>query len=87
MKTPSGLYELKYFFTPGIMKADGTTISNKSVKDMIAGLVAGEDASKPLSDQEIVEQLTEKGIRIARRTVAKYRLMLKIPPSHLRKGF
>lgn len=87
MQTPIGLYELKYFFTPGIKRADGSQISNKSVKDIIANMVADEDTAHPLSDQEIVERLTKEGIEIARRTVAKYRLMLRIPPSHLRKGF
>lgn len=87
MKTPGGIYELKYFFTPGIKTADGTEISNKTVKDIIATLVGNEDAEKPLSDQEIMEKLQEKGISIARRTIAKYRLMLHIPPSHLRKSY
>jgi RNA polymerase sigma-54 factor len=87
MKTPLGLFELKYFFTPGIKMADGSQVSNMTVKDILAALVAAEDDSKPLSDQELVEQLKEKGINIARRTVAKYRLVLRIPPSHMRKGF
>ena len=85
MRTPIGTYELKYFFTPGIMTKDGTSISNKSVKDMIANLVADEDLAKPLSDQAIMEKLKSSGVDIARRTVAKYRIVLKIPPSHLRK--
>jgi RNA polymerase sigma-54 factor len=50
-------------------------------------MVSNEDGTSPLSDQDIVENLTEQGIKIARRTVAKYRLMLRIPPSHMRKGF
>jgi RNA polymerase sigma-54 factor len=87
MQTPSGMFELKYFFTPGIRTADGTEISNTSVKDIIANLVANEDKAKPLSDQELMEQLKAQGISIARRTIAKYRLMLRIPPSHMRKGF
>lgn len=87
MQTPGGLFELKYFFTPGIKTTDGKEISNKSVKDMIANFVAGEDTSNPLSDQEIMGRLTENGINIARRTIAKYRLVLKIPPSHMRKGY
>jgi RNA polymerase sigma-54 factor len=87
MKTPLGLFEMKYFFTPGIKTSDGSQVSNMTVKDMISTMVASEDSSKPLSDQEIVQALTEKGIKIARRTVAKYRLVLRIPPSHMRKGF
>jgi RNA polymerase sigma-54 factor len=87
MKTPIGTYELKYFFTPGIKTANGTEVSNKTVKDIIANMVANEDLEKPLSDQEIVAQLKEQGINIARRTVAKYRLVLRIPPSHMRRHY
>ncbi len=87
MQTPSGIFEMKYFFTPGIKTADGTSMSNKTVKDIIATMVANEDTSKPLSDQSILGALKKKGIRIARRTVAKYRLMLRIPPSHMRKRY
>jgi RNA polymerase sigma-54 factor len=86
MRTPIGVFELKYFFTPGIATSDGEQISNKTVKDMISTLVADEDPTKPLSDQEIMSKLKEKGIKIARRTISKYRLVLKIPPSHLRKS-
>ena len=85
IKIPGGVYELKYFFTRGIRRADGSEISNKTVKDIIAQLVSNENPAKPLSDQEIMEQLKKQGIGIARRTIAKYRLMLRIPPSHLRK--
>ena len=87
MQTPIGLFEMKYFFTPGIKTSDGSQVSNMTVKDMISTMVAAEEPEKPLSDQEIVEALTAKGINIARRTVAKYRLVLRIPPSHMRKGF
>ncbi len=85
MRTPSGVFELKYFFSPGVTTSDGQQVSNKTVKDIIATLVSKEDPSKPLSDQEIVEQLKKKGISVARRTVAKYRTVLRIPPSHMRK--
>lgn len=85
MKTPSGLFEMKYFFTPGLKTMDGQSISNRSAKDMLAALVSGEDPEKPFSDIELVEKLKEQGLNIARRTVAKYRLELRIPPSHLRK--
>jgi len=87
MQTPVGMYEMKYFFTPGIKTADGQEISNKTVKDIIDQMVAGEDKAAPLSDQEIMERLKQQGIEVARRTIAKYRLLLHIPPSHLRKGF
>ncbi len=85
MRTPRGIFEMKYFFTPGIKTADGSQVSNKTVKDMIATMVAEEDSAKPLSDQTILKMLEEQGIKIARRTIAKYRLVLKIPPSHMRK--
>ncbi len=85
MRTPVGTYELKYFFTPGIKTEGGNSISNASVKDMIKQMVAEEDPTKPLSDQAIMQKLEEKGIKVARRTVAKYRIILKIPPSHMRK--
>ncbi|MBL7076229.1 MAG: RNA polymerase factor sigma-54 [Kiritimatiellae bacterium] len=85
MRTPRGIFEMKYFFTPGIKTADGSSVSNKTVKDMIATMVTEEDPAKPLSDQAILKKLDEEGIKIARRTIAKYRLVLKIPPSHMRK--
>ena len=85
MQTPIGILEMKYFFTPGIRTADGTEVSNKTVKDMINSMVGSEDIDRPLSDQEIMERLRGQGIKIARRTIAKYRLMLRIPPSHMRK--
>jgi len=87
MKTPSGIFEMKYFFTPGIRTSNGQQVSNKTVKDVIANLVAGENQAKPLSDQEIMNLLLERGIKIARRTIAKYRLVLRIPPSHMRKTY
>ena len=87
MRTPIGTYELKYFFTPGIKTKNGADVSNKSVKEMISNMVANEDTAKPLSDQAIMEKLKADGIDVARRTVAKYRIVLKIPPSHMRKRF
>lgn len=86
MLTPNGLFEMKYFFTPGYQTADGHSVSNKVIKDAIAQLVAAEDAAHPLSDQVIVAKLKEKGMSVARRTIAKYREELRILPSHLRKG-
>jgi RNA polymerase sigma-54 factor len=87
MQTPQGLFEMKFFFTPGFETASGSTLSNTSVKDHISQLVEREDTMKPLSDQEIVALLKEKGIPIARRTVAKYRNELNILPSNLRKKY
>ena len=87
MATPQGVFEMKYFFTPGYETADGVALSNTSVKEAIADLVRHEEARNPLSDKEIVEILSERGIPIARRTVAKYRAELNILPSNLRKQF
>ncbi len=87
MQTPQGLFEMKYFFTPGFETAGGGTMSNTSVKEQIAKLIEREDPTKPMSDQEIVAILREKGIPIARRTVAKYRNELNILPSNLRKKY
>jgi len=85
--TPHGVFDFKYFFTPGYQADSGASVSNTSVKDMINDLIAGEDRSHPLSDQEIVGKLQEKGINIARRTVAKYREELGLLPSNLRRDY
>ena len=85
--TPHGVFEMKYFFTPGYQTAAGESMSNTSVKGAIAELVKGEDTKNPLSDKEIVEILSKRGIPIARRTVAKYRNELNILPSNMRKEF
>jgi len=87
MQTPQGLFEMKYFFTSGIQTANGEGMSNETVKEIVADLFSKEDSSKPLSDQEVVLMLAEKGIVIARRTVAKYRSELNILPSNLRKVY
>jgi len=78
---------MKYFFTSGIQTTSGVGVSNTSVKELIADMIKEEKTSKPLSDEEIVKLLTDKGIKIARRTVAKYRFELNILPSHLRKVY
>ncbi len=83
--TPRGIFELKYFFNSGISKTDGDSLASESVKLKIKNLVSDEDEKNPLSDQKIVELLKKDGIQIARRTVAKYRDMLKILPSSKRK--
>ena len=83
--TPRGIFELKYFFNSGISKTDGDSLASESVKLKIKNLVSDEDVRNPLSDQKIVELLKKEGIQIARRTVAKYRDMLKILPSSKRK--
>jgi RNA polymerase sigma-54 factor len=87
IKTPHGVFDFKYFFTPGYQADGGAAVSNTSVKEMIADTVAGEDKASPLSDQEIVAGLHGKGLTIARRTVAKYREELGILPSNLRRDY
>src|SRR5881409_844471 len=87
MATPQGVFEMKYFFTPGYQTATGESLSNTSVKEAILDLVKHENGSAPLSDHEIVEILGERGIPIARRTVAKYRTELNILPSHMRRKY
>jgi RNA polymerase sigma-54 factor len=85
--TPQGIFELKYFFNSGISKTDGDSVASESVKLKIKDLVENEDPKNPLSDQKIVEALKKDGIKIARRTVAKYRDVLKILPSSKRKKY
>lgn len=85
MKTEVGVFEMKYFFTPGLKTEDGSTVSNKSVQDLIYKLVSQEDPADPLSDQAIEAELKEQGINVARRTISKYRGILRIPPSHRRR--
>ncbi|MEE2727292.1 MAG: RNA polymerase factor sigma-54 [Candidatus Latescibacterota bacterium] len=85
MQTPHGVFELKYFFDSRVSTDDGEDVSARSVKDKIARMVADEDKAKPLSDQEIADRLGEDGLKIARRTIAKYRDQLKIPSQRYRK--
>jgi RNA polymerase sigma-54 factor len=85
VETPQGLFELKFFFHSGIASGDGEMVSSISVKKMIQDLLANEDPSKPLSDQEVAQILKGRGLVIARRTVAKYREELGILPSHQRR--
>lgn len=87
IRTPHGVFDFKYFFTPGYQAESGASVSNTSVKEMIADLINMEDKAAPLSDQELVAKLQEKGITIARRTVAKYREELGILPSNLRRDY
>lgn len=87
MQTPQGLFEMKYFFTSGVATSDGQTMSNTSVKNILSDLISGEDRAKPLSDDQLVSKLKEKGIILARRTVAKYRAELNVLPSHLRRAY
>jgi RNA polymerase sigma-54 factor len=83
--TPQGIFELKYFFNSGISTTDGDSLASESVKLKIKELIAKEDHKDPHSDQALVDLLKKDGIEIARRTVAKYRDVLKIQPSSRRK--
>ncbi|MCK9419280.1 MAG: RNA polymerase factor sigma-54 [Nitrospirae bacterium] len=85
MHTPQGLFQMKYFFTTGFSDGTGTDISSLTVKDTIQKLIKEEDLGTPLKDQQIVDLLKERGVEIARRTVAKYREELRIPPTSVRK--
>jgi RNA polymerase sigma-54 factor len=85
MHTPRGVFELKYFFNSSISSFSGGAVASESVKERIRQLVQNEDPRKPYSDKAIVEELREENIDIARRTVAKYRELLGILPSNLRK--
>jgi RNA polymerase sigma-54 factor len=85
VQTPQGLFELKYFFHSGIASNNGDMVSSVSVKQMIRDLLAKEDPSKPLSDQEVAQVLKVRGLTIARRTVAKYREEIGLLPSHQRR--
>ena len=87
IRTPHGVFDMKFFFTPGYANGTGESVSNKSVKEMINELISTEDKGHPLSDQELVANLLARGIKIARRTVAKYREELNLLPSNLRRDY
>ncbi len=85
VQTPRGVYSLKYFFSSGLSTVGGEDLSARAVRDKIKSMVADENAKKPLTDQAIVTRLKEDGIKIARRTVAKYRDQMGILPARMRK--
>lgn len=85
IETPFGIYPLKYFFSEGLENAEGTEVSTRELKKALTEIIDAEDKAHPLSDDELVAVLTEKGYKIARRTVAKYRDLLGIPKASLRK--
>lgn len=87
MQTPRGVFEIKYFFSSGITGQDGEGVSSNSIKTMIKEIIDGEDHAKPYSDQDIVGILSEKGIEISRRTVAKYREGMNILSSSKRRRY
>ncbi|MBI5819188.1 MAG: hypothetical protein HZA88_09370 [Verrucomicrobia bacterium] len=84
MATPHGVFEIKYFFTSGYTTASGESLASQSVKDLVGELIKKENPAKPLADQEVAALLKQRGLDIARRTVAKYRGELNIPSSNAR---
>ena len=86
MHTPRGIFELKYFFSSHVATESGGECSSTAIRALIKKLVAAEKPSKPLSDSKIASLLAEQGIKVARRTIAKYRESLSIPPSNQRKS-
>ena len=87
VKTPHGVFPLKHFFNSGFTSDSGESIANRSIKETIEKIIQKEDPKKPISDQSISKELEKEGIKIARRTVAKYREQLGILPTHLRRLF
>ena len=85
VQSPVGIHELKYFFSEGLSTDSGSEISNKHIKELIKEIIDNEPKNMPYSDDKIAKMLKEKGIHIARRTVAKYREQMKIPVARLRK--
>jgi RNA polymerase sigma-54 factor len=87
MQTPQGLFELKYFFSPGLRRDSGEAQSSKSVQSLIKKIVDEENKSKPLSDQKIADMLKQQGLNIARRTVTKYREAMGLLSTSMRKAY
>jgi len=85
VQTPRGVYSLKYFFSSGLSTVGGDDLSARAVRDKIKSMVSDEDPKKPLTDQAIVSRLKSDGVKIARRTVAKYRDQMGILPARMRK--
>ncbi|MBK1721411.1 RNA polymerase factor sigma-54 [Thiocystis violacea] len=85
MHTPRGTFEFKYFFSSHVNTASGGECSSTAIRALIRKLIAGESTKKPLSDSKIAQELGNQGINVARRTVAKYREAMGIPPSNERK--
>ena len=84
-QTPFGIIHLKDLFTEGLMTNTGEEVSNRQIQLTLADLVAKEDKQNPLNDFQLAEMLAERGYPVARRTVAKYREELGLPPAHKRK--
>ena len=85
MATPAGVFELKHFFSRPMTMASGKACSAAAIRGVIQELIAAEDATKPLSDVDIAHRLTRQGLTVARRTITKYRQMLRVPPVERRR--
>ena len=85
IETHFGIYSLKYFFSEGLENQEGEEVSTRELKKALLESVENEDKRKPLTDDELVEVMTAKGYKVARRTIAKYRDQLGIPKARLRK--
>lgn len=85
IQTPRGVFSLKYFFHKSLSSENGEEISSLRIKERIKKLIESEDPANPLSDTDLCDILRRENIKIARRTVAKYRKQLQLPPSHIRK--
>ena len=87
IQTPQGLLEMKYFFSTAVKCYGQSEVSSKSIKFALEEIIQQEDTSNPLSDENIAKQLEDRGIKISRRTIAKYRQELNIPPAMSRKRY
>ncbi len=85
IQTQFGIFSLKYFFSEGLMNSSGEEVSTREIKKVLQESIESEDKRKPLTDEELVNVLTDKGYKVARRTVAKYREQLNLPIARLRK--
>lgn len=86
MHTPQGVYEMKFFFHSALSNARGADVSSLSIKEKMRKMIENENSAKPYSDSEITQAFQREGLKISRRTVAKYREDMKIPPSHQRRS-
>lgn len=86
IQTHFGVFQLKYFFSEGLQTENGEEVSTREIKRIISECIENEDKKSPMTDEALMETLTDKGFKIARRTVAKYREMLDIPVARLRKS-
>jgi RNA polymerase sigma-54 factor len=85
IETHFGIFPLKYFFSEGLENQEGEEVSTRELKKALKECIEAEDKRKPLTDDQLVDEMTRRGYKVARRTIAKYRDMLNIPKARLRK--